>query len=68
MKKICVDCKQSFTVEKTKTWAVRCYPCWKAIDERQGKQRVEQLEQQIQRLRQQVMRGGGDPDQMSQLE
>lgn len=68
MKKICVDCKTSFTVDKTKTWAVRCYPCWKLQDDRQGKQRVEQLEQQIQRLYQQVVQGGGDPDQMSQLE
>lgn len=68
MKKICVDCQKSFTVDKTKTWAIRCYPCWQVINDRQGKQRVERLEEQVQRLRQQVVRGGGDPDQMSQLE
>lgn len=68
MKKICVDCQKPFMVDKTKTWAIRCYPCWQVINERQGKQRVAQLEQQVQRLRQQVMRGGGDPDQVDQLE
>ena len=45
--KTCVECKQPFEVEETKAWATRCLPCWIAQQDRQGKKKVESLQQEV---------------------
>lgn len=45
--KTCCDCHQQFEVEEAKAWATRCLPCWIAQQDRQGKRKVESLQQEV---------------------
>ena len=45
--KTCCDCHEPFEVEEAKAWATRCLPCWIALQERQGKKKVEALQAEV---------------------
>jgi hypothetical protein len=45
--KVCCDCEKQFEVEEAKAWATRCLPCWIALQDRQGKKKVEALQQEV---------------------
>ena len=45
--KTCCDCREQFEVEEAKAWATRCLPCWIALQDRQGKKKVEALQAEV---------------------
>ena len=45
--KTCCDCREQFEVEEAKAWANRCLPCWIALQDRQGKKKVEALQAEV---------------------
>ena len=57
--KTCCDCHQQFEVEEAKAWATRCLPCWIALQDRQGKRKVEALQAEVDYWRN---RANGGPD------
>ena len=64
--KTCVECKQPFEVEPAKSWAVRCLPCWIAQQDRQGKRKVESLQQEVDYWRSRAT-GKGDVAELEDL-
>ena len=63
--KTCCDCHEQFEVEEAKAWATRCLPCWIAQQEKQGKKKVESLQQEVAYWR---SRAQGGPESVSEIE
>jgi len=63
--KTCCDCKEPFEVEESKAWATRCLPCWIALQDRQGKRKVESLQAEVDYWR---TRAQGGPDNSATLD
>ena len=63
--KTCCDCHDPFEVEEAKAWATRCLPCWIALQDRQGKKKVESLQAEVDYWR---TRAQGGPDNSQTIE
>ena len=64
--KTCVECHEQFEVEPAKSWATRCLPCWISHQDRQGKKKVESLQQEVDYWRNRAQ-GKGDVAEMDDL-
>ena len=63
--KTCCDCREQFEVEEAKAWATRCLPCWIALQDRQGKKKVESLQAEVDYWR---TRAQGGPENTSTID
>lgn len=65
--KTCCDCHEQFEVEPAKAWATRCLPCWIALQDKQGKRKVESLQAEVDYWRSRANNGPGDTAELESL-